>query len=63
MSDPRRESADQTHRREFLRRILRTSAYLPPAVAVVSMRNVAVAQATCAKQAGNSGMCIPGQGP
>jgi hypothetical protein len=43
--------------------MLRTGAYLPPALAVVSMRNVAVAQATCAKQAGNSGMCVPGQNP
>lgn len=34
-------------RRSFLRRVLRTGAYIPPAVVAMSMRNVAVAQATC----------------
>lgn len=63
MKAPRRESADQASRREFLRRILRTSAYVPPAVVIVSMRNVAVAQATCAKLAGMSGMCVQGPPP
>lgn len=50
-------------RREFLKKILRAGAYVPPAIVVVSMRNVAVAQATCAVQAGMSGMCFPGGGP
>ncbi len=33
-------------RREFLRRVLKKAAYVPPAIAVMSMRNLAYAQAT-----------------
>ncbi len=45
-------------RRDFLRRILRRGAYVPPTVLAMSIRNIAVAQSTCPGQ-GNCGNAPP----
>lgn len=47
-------------RREFLRRTLRAGAYVPPTVVAMSMKNVALAQATCPDPKGMSGHCAGG---
>lgn len=41
-------------RRDFLRRTLKAGVYVPPALVVMSMRNIAVAASTCPGQ-GNCG--------
>jgi len=46
MSDVKTPLPDSDSRREFLRRVLRTTAYVPPAVVVLGMGNLASAQAT-----------------
>jgi hypothetical protein len=46
MSDVQKPVPADDSRREFLKRVLRTSAYVPPAVVALGMGNLAVAQAT-----------------
>jgi hypothetical protein len=46
MSDVKDPAAPDDSRREFLRRILRTAGYVPPAIIAMGMGNMAAAQAT-----------------
>jgi hypothetical protein len=46
MSDAKAPTPAPDSRREFLRRVLRTTAYVPPAVVALGMGNLASAQAT-----------------
>ncbi len=46
MSDATTPPPAPDSRREFLRRVLRTTAYVPPAVVALGMGNLAAAQAT-----------------
>jgi hypothetical protein len=46
MSDVKDPVAPDDSRREFLRRILRTAGYVPPAIIAMGMGNLAAAQAT-----------------
>lgn len=48
-------------RRDFLRRTLRTGAYVPPTLVAMSMRNVALALQSC-PNVNPQGMCNQGGG-
>jgi hypothetical protein len=61
VTDGPRQTPSGDSRRDFLRRTLRTSIYVPPAIVAMSMRNVALALQSC-PNVNPQGMCNQGGG-